>query len=220
MQVNNLALSDFLTKANAFGANWQTGFVPATVSFDVVWSGPVTRRLNFQDFANIDHFAGEYAENQVSVTWSGSNANGFAFTANPGNSSTSFAGFAELAHEQNGTFFNSDPSGSNGGGDSAFRSGPSHLGRSMVVSPPVAALLRTAVQPGMTGGTVSSTGLGVQTPLPASIKGVSPLQLDPPSARTLPGKLAGPALHHVLAHFDLGRLPAAAVDELALARLG
>jgi hypothetical protein len=102
-----------------------------------------------------------------------------------------------------------------GGGDSAFRAGPSHSGRSMVVSPPLAALFRTAVQPGMTGGTVSSTGLGVQTPLPASIKDVSPLQLVPPSARTLPGKLAGPAQHHALAHIDLGRLPAVAIDELA-----
>ncbi|HEV3079236.1 MAG TPA: vanadium-dependent haloperoxidase [Gemmataceae bacterium] len=107
-----------------------------------------------------------------------------------------------------------------GGSDSAFRAGPSHSGRSMVVSPPLAALFRTAVQPGMMGGTASSTGLGVQAPLPASIKDVSPLQLVPSSAWTLSGKLAGPPLHHVLAHIDLGRLPAALVDELALARLG
>jgi hypothetical protein len=108
MKVNNLALGDYFTKANAFGANWQTGDIDATVSFDVVWSGPVTRRLNFQDSTHIDPFAGEFAENQVSVTWSGSNANGFTFTANPGDFSTSFNAFAELAHVQNGTFFTAE----------------------------------------------------------------------------------------------------------------
>jgi hypothetical protein len=105
MQVTNLALGDYFTKANAFGANWQNGDVDATVSFDVVWGGPVTRRLNFQDSNNLDQFGGEFVENQASVTWSGSNANGFTFTANPGGLSTSFAGFAELAHVQNGAFF-------------------------------------------------------------------------------------------------------------------
>jgi hypothetical protein len=105
MKVDNLALGDYFNKGLAFGVNWQTADVDATVSFDVVWSGPVTRRLNFQDATNSDHFGGEYAENQVSVTWSGSNVNGFSFTANPGSFSTSFNAFAELAHEQNGIFF-------------------------------------------------------------------------------------------------------------------
>jgi hypothetical protein len=44
----------------------------------------------------------------VSVTWSASNANGFSFTANPGTFSTSFNAFAELGHEQNGSFFSPD----------------------------------------------------------------------------------------------------------------
>jgi hypothetical protein len=108
MKVENLAVGDYFTKGKAFGANWQTADVAATVSFDVVWSGPVTRRLNFQDATNVDHFGGEYVENQVTVTWSGSNVNGFTFTASPGDLSTSFAGFAELGHEQNGLFFSSD----------------------------------------------------------------------------------------------------------------
>jgi hypothetical protein len=108
MKVDNLALGDYITKRNAFGPNWQTGFVPATASFDVVWSAPVTRRLDFQDATHIDQFSGSYLENQVSVTWSASNANGFSFTANPGDLSTSFSGFAELGHEQNGIFFTSD----------------------------------------------------------------------------------------------------------------
>jgi hypothetical protein len=71
----------------------------------------VTRRLNFQDATGIDKFGGEFVENQVRVSWSASNANGFSYTANPGDLSTSFNGFAELAHEQNGSFF-SDATGS------------------------------------------------------------------------------------------------------------
>jgi hypothetical protein len=102
--VDNLALGDYFTKANALGANWQTAFVPATLSFDVVWSPPVTRRLNFRDTTNLDHFGGEFVENQATVTWSGTNANGFSFTANPGDFSTSFDAFAQLAHESNGSF--------------------------------------------------------------------------------------------------------------------
>jgi hypothetical protein len=105
MRIDNLAIGDYFTKGNAFGANWQTNFVPATVSLDVVWSAPVTRRLNFQDTTNIDRFGGVFMENQATVTWSASNANGFSFAANPGNFSTSFSAFAELAHEGNGIFF-------------------------------------------------------------------------------------------------------------------
>jgi len=104
-------LGDYFTKPNAFGPNWATNFVGATASFDVVWSAPVTRRLDFQDATNVDQFSGTYMEDQASVTWSASNANGFSFTANPGDLSTSFNGFAELAHEQNGSFF-SDATGS------------------------------------------------------------------------------------------------------------
>jgi hypothetical protein len=114
MKINNLALDDFGTKANALGPNWQTAFVPAVVSFDVVWSGPITRRLSVTDGTDVDQFTGDYVENQASVTWSGSNANGFTFTANPGNLSTSFDGFAELAHEQNGSFFSDSPMGQQG----------------------------------------------------------------------------------------------------------
>jgi hypothetical protein len=118
MHINNLALGDFTKIPISLGPNFQTAFVPATVSIDVVWSGPVTRRLNVRDGTNGNNYAGEYVENQVSVTWSASEA-GFSFQANPGNFSTSvppFAAFAELAHEGNGTFF---PSGADAaGGDS------------------------------------------------------------------------------------------------------
>jgi hypothetical protein len=116
MHVRNLELEDYFNLPNAL-ADGKTalsgppgsglGENDATVSFDFVWSGPVTRRVNFKDAAN--GFAGEYVENQATVTWSGLNEDtGFTFTANPGKFSTSVpeAGpFAELGHERNGVFF-------------------------------------------------------------------------------------------------------------------
>jgi hypothetical protein len=107
MNVQNLALQDRFTKPNALGPNWATNFDPATVSFDVVWSGPITRSLSFTDSTDVDQFTGSYNQNQVTVTWSGTNLNsGFSFTANPGTLATSSVngGFAELGQEQNGSF--------------------------------------------------------------------------------------------------------------------
>jgi hypothetical protein len=55
-----------------------------------------------------DNFAGQFVENQVTVTWSGTNlATGFSFTANPGTLATSTldGGFAEVGKERNGIFF-------------------------------------------------------------------------------------------------------------------
>jgi hypothetical protein len=121
MQVSNLAMDDYGKIPTALGSQWQTAFDPATVSFDVVWSGPVTRRLSVTNGSNGDQFAGDYVEDPATVTWSGTNnATGFSFTANPGDFSTSAPGraFAELGHEGNGIFFSSDSSGSGG---STFR---------------------------------------------------------------------------------------------------
>jgi len=118
MSVQNLAIQDRFNIPNAVGPNWVTNFDAATVSFDVVWSGPITRSLSFTDSTNVDQFTGSYVENQVTVTWSGTNlATGFSFTANPGTFATSSVdgGFAELGHEQNGSFF----SGATGSGASA-----------------------------------------------------------------------------------------------------
>jgi hypothetical protein len=103
MHVQNLVMEDYFKLPNALANGPE---VDATVSFDVVWSGPVTRRLNVPDGSNGNRFAGEYVENQATVTWSGSNELGFRFTANPGDFSTSVPGraFAELGHERNGIF--------------------------------------------------------------------------------------------------------------------
>jgi hypothetical protein len=115
MRVNNLALDDYHFLANAIGPNFDN---PATqddavVSFDVVWSKPITRRIDVTNGTLGNNYAGNYVEDQVTVTWTGTNlATGFSFTSDPGTFATSFfdGGFAELAHEQNGIFDATDSS--------------------------------------------------------------------------------------------------------------
>jgi hypothetical protein len=135
MRVTNLAVEDYFNFPNGLADGHE---VDATVSFDVVWGGPVTRRVEVEDGSNGNRFAGEFVEDHATVSWSGSNELGFRFRSNPGDFSTSAPGraFAELGHERNGRFFGagegkgdggdrgSSPtpgSGSNGGGrDQAF----------------------------------------------------------------------------------------------------
>jgi hypothetical protein len=107
MHVRNLAELDYPNLPISVSSLWQTAFIPATISFDVVWNGPVTRRINAKDGSNGNQFAGEFLENEATVTWSASNATGFVFRSNPGNFGTSVIAFAELGHERNGIFFES-----------------------------------------------------------------------------------------------------------------
>jgi hypothetical protein len=111
LKVVNLAAEDYFNLPNA---SIPGNEVDATISFDVVWNGPITRRVNVSDAAN--GFTGSYVENQATINWSASNSQGFSFVANPGSFATSVpeAGpFAELGHEQNGIFFSSGSSSTN-----------------------------------------------------------------------------------------------------------
>jgi hypothetical protein len=116
LHVRNLAEVNYYSPTGgagtaSLGPNWQTVAIDSTVSFDVVWGGPVTRRVNVTD--STYDFAGTFNEvnnNNVTVTWSGSNALGFRFTSDVGNLATSTAlapgnFFAQLAKERNGIFF-------------------------------------------------------------------------------------------------------------------
>jgi hypothetical protein len=107
MRVTNLHLEDYFNFPNGLADGHE---VDATVSFDMVWAGPVTRRIEVEHGTNGNRFAGEFLEDHATVTWSGSNELGFRFRANPGNFSTSVPGraFAELGHERNGVFFGED----------------------------------------------------------------------------------------------------------------
>jgi hypothetical protein len=148
MHVRNLDLLDYVgPMAVSLGPLWQSAYVPATVSFDVLWSGPVTRRVNLKD--TVSDFAGEFNENQATVTWSATSSSGFSFTSNPGNFSTSVPEvpgvngvtqplnfFAEVGQERNGIFF------PGGGGAAAPPRSPAHGGSAnpQFVQAPVDAL--------------------------------------------------------------------------------
>jgi hypothetical protein len=103
MRVTNLHLEDYFTFPNGLADGHE---VDATVSFDVVWGGPVTRRIEVEHGTNGNRFAGEFVEDHATVTWSGSNELGFRFRSHPGDFSTSVPGraFAELGRERNGIF--------------------------------------------------------------------------------------------------------------------
>ena len=121
MHVHNLPELDYYSPGGtgdmaSLGPTWQTGYFDATLSLDVIWSGPVTRRVQVRDAAN--GFAGVFNENQATVTWSGSSASGFSFVSNPGSFSTSVPEvpgvngvtvplnfFAQVGQERNGVFF-------------------------------------------------------------------------------------------------------------------
>jgi hypothetical protein len=135
MHVQNLAVLDYFAP-NGFAGNaslgpqWQTASVDATVSFDVVWGGPVTRDVMVKD--STYGFAGHFKENQPTVSWSAVSSSGFTFTSNPGDFSTSLPEvpgvngvtaplnfFAEIGHERNGIFFpQGDDHGDSAQGDS------------------------------------------------------------------------------------------------------
>jgi hypothetical protein len=74
--------------------------VPANVTFELRWSGPIKRDITFQDPTRT--FRGRFLENQAILSWSASRSK-FSFVSDAANTSTSE--FAELARESNGLFF-------------------------------------------------------------------------------------------------------------------
>jgi len=102
LRMNNVAAGDYTDFANALfgggGAGLPGPFVPVTVSFDIRWSGVLSR-------ANVRNttvgFAGEFMRTGAHVDWSMSEA-GFTFhTLSSGQDARS----ALIGHERNGTFF-------------------------------------------------------------------------------------------------------------------
>jgi hypothetical protein len=159
MHITDLPLLDYPRIPVALGSQWQTASVPAVLSLDVVWDGPVTQRVNVQSGTNGDPFAGEFAEEQATVTWSARNAAGFGFTANPGTLATTtipgFA-FAEIGHDRNGIFAQEDGAGSNVP-EQAFA--PSGLPSANGTVPPLpASLASSAVPPAASPSVVPALG--------------------------------------------------------------
>ena len=79
--------------------------IPATVSFDMTWTGS-GRRYHFKpqssDPTDPTAFDGKFRLGVATGTFSGSNADGFSFTSDPG--ATSEGLFAEIGIERNGSF--------------------------------------------------------------------------------------------------------------------
>jgi hypothetical protein len=164
MHVRDLALLDYPKVPVALGPDWQTASVPATISFDVVWHGPVTRRVTVPDATNGDHFAGRFAEDQVTVTWSGRNASGFRFTGNPGDlSTTTIPGFAfsEVGRMRSGVFLLGDQEEDDG--DSAEQRGDAGADANGDLGPALATRVlpgaSPALQPVRVGPAPGGTGL-------------------------------------------------------------
>jgi hypothetical protein len=114
MHVRDLTALDYPEDfgTGSLGPNWQTAYVNATVSFDVLWTPPVTRHVTVNDAT--DQFTGSFDENHATVIWSAQSASGFRFESRAGNSMTSTPGtpnisttyyFAQVGQEQNGIFF-------------------------------------------------------------------------------------------------------------------
>jgi hypothetical protein len=164
MHVHNLAALDYPEDfaSGSLGPNWQTAYVPATVSFDVVWSRPVTRLVAVRDAT--DQFAGIFAENQATVTWSAHSSSGFRFNSRPGNVSTSTPGkpditttyfFAEVGYEQNGIFF---PAGDGGEGHAEGAHGGSADAGLLAAGVFNLPALQGALWVGSSGGTARDAG--------------------------------------------------------------
>ena len=79
--------------------------VPATVSFDLTWTGSGARhhfKPGSNDPTDPTKFNGKFRSGVATGTFSGSNSDGFSFTSDPG--ATSEGVFAEVGTESNGSF--------------------------------------------------------------------------------------------------------------------
>jgi hypothetical protein len=101
IRVRNVAVQDFGDFSNAlFGGGPPP--VPATLSFDVRWSG-LNERVEIINSAQ--GFRGKFVRNQAQMSWSAI-VGDFKFVSGP--ASTSSSVFAEVGSERNGSFFADD----------------------------------------------------------------------------------------------------------------
>ncbi len=137
-------LPDFLYPnfINSVSSTWQTPQANATVSFNIVWNGPITRHLQITNGTNGNQFAGNFAENQATMTWSARTSSGFRFKSNPGDFASSVPGnaYAVFAQERNGRFSQSAPAGT-----LAQQTDTRHTGRPALEPAYVDALLESSV---------------------------------------------------------------------------
>ena len=99
MEAEHVSVQDYFSIPNALFRFLTPSSVPATCSFDVEWSGPVTQRSNIKDPSV--GFAGEFVLSQATMTFT-VRSDGFSFVSN---SSGTVSAFAQLGHMRNGRFF-------------------------------------------------------------------------------------------------------------------
>jgi len=95
MAATDLAVTDFGNIPNAL-FHFDTS-VNASCSFDIHWHGPVTSKSDVSTPGS----TGELVMTTATMTWSGSNANGFKFESNPSGTTSVFG---QLGHIKNGVF--------------------------------------------------------------------------------------------------------------------
>jgi hypothetical protein len=100
MEVTDLATKDFHTLVNDL---MHGPSVPATVSFDVQWSG-LTEKVTVRDATNrfIEMLRQSTEAGAATIEWSASEAN-LSFVSDP--AATSVSLFAAVGRERNGAFF-------------------------------------------------------------------------------------------------------------------
>lgn len=97
MAASNLALLDFFNIPNALFRFQDPAWVPASCSFDINWTGPVSSRGGVATPGS----SGELVKTQATMTWSATNSLGFRFVSDPGGTTSVFA---QLGKVENGVF--------------------------------------------------------------------------------------------------------------------
>jgi hypothetical protein len=100
MTVQNMPITDFFDIPNALFRFEDPVSEPATCSFDIHWSGPVTDVSHVNDSAV--GFAGKFILNQATMSWRAQNAGGFRYVSHL---SPTTSAFAQLGHMRNGVFY-------------------------------------------------------------------------------------------------------------------
>jgi hypothetical protein len=98
MLAKDLTVLDFFNSPNAVLRFQNPVSTPATCSFDIRWSGPVTSR---GPVTSPTGSTGKLVMSEATMTWSASNAQGFSFRSDP---SPTTSVFAQLGHVRNGVF--------------------------------------------------------------------------------------------------------------------
>jgi len=98
MTANDLGVLDFFDIPNALFRFEDPVSTPATCSFDITWSGPVTDR---SPVTSPPGSSGNLVMCQATMTWSARNNIGFSFSSDPSGTTSAFA---QLGHVKNGRF--------------------------------------------------------------------------------------------------------------------